>query len=95
MDKCILIFFDDEYQKQLKKLAINNDGFEYTLRNYRDLFLEEITKVETINVSKNCDHCSACFIYNSISDKFESYLNDFCNDIRTKAETLFKKQMLR
>ena len=88
MDKCILVFFDDEYQKQLKERALNNNGFEYTLRNYQDLFLKEIIKVETINAYPNCDYCSDCFIYNSISAKFESYVKDFCDDIRTKAETI-------
>lgn len=44
--------------------------------------------METINASPNCDYCSDCFIYNSISAKFESYVKDFCDDIRTKAETI-------
>ena len=45
--------FDDEYQKQLKERALNNNGFEYTLRNYQELFLKEIIKVETINASNS------------------------------------------
>lgn len=65
MDKCILAFFDDEYQKQLKERALNNNGFEYTLKNYQDLFLKEIIKVETINVSPNCDYCSGTLINTS------------------------------
>lgn len=85
MDKCVIQFFDDEYQKQLKERAINNEGFEYTLRNYRDLFLEDIVKLDDIKLFGNCDHCSKCIIYNSISIDLESYMKDFCNDIRTKS----------
>ena len=88
MDKCVLLFFDDEYQEQLKKRALSNDGFEYTLRNYRDLFLDDLVNLENIKMYSNCDHCSNCFIYNPISVALESYMKDFCNDIRTKSELM-------
>ena len=88
MNRCFLLFFDNEYQKQVKKCAISDDGFEYTLQNYRDLFLKDIAKLEEANISSNCDHCSTCHIYNPISNKFKSYLNEFCNGIRSKSELI-------
>lgn len=88
MNRCLLLFFDNEYQTKLKEQVVSTDGFEYTLRNYRDVFLKDIVKLDNINLSCNCKECSTCFACNPISNKFESYMNDLCEDIKTKTELI-------
>lgn len=88
MNRCFLLFFDNEYQKQLKNKSVDDNGFEYTLEKYRDLFLEDIVKIEKIKIPSNCNYCSSCIFYKPISNKLESYMNDFCNDIHTKEKII-------
>lgn len=80
---CIYCFFSKEYQMELKKKCFGNPKYEETLKEYKELYLSELQKLDSV---RNCNCIDDIKdILNNDKEKIElycNYLDNFLDDIK-------------
>lgn len=84
MERCVLSFFDDSYQREVKERCFGKSKFEDTLAAYRDHFLKEFRNLAKIKTG--CTLCKECFMQSTIQDEYTAFLNDLLADISHKSD---------
>lgn len=87
---CVLSFFDNAYQRELKISCIENVPFEKVIKKYRDTFLNEMDKIVCLDVNRQCRICDDCLLRCELSPDYASFLNEFRNDIITRKDLIKK-----
>lgn len=86
---CIYCFFSKEYQMDLKKKCFGNPKYEETLKEYKELYLSELQKLDYV---RNCNCINDIEnILNYDKEKIElycNYLDNFLDDIKNKTNEI-------
>ena len=78
---CVLSFFDDAFQRELKISCMGDVAFETVIEKYRDKFLDEMDKIAELNVDIQCKNCAECLLCYPLFHDYERFLNEFLSDI--------------
>ena len=86
---CILSFFENKYQMELKKECFGNYPFEKTLKEYKSLFLSKLDSVKEFGVEFNCSKCQkeGCLLKEqdqNVKERVYTYLNTFLFNLKSK-----------
>jgi hypothetical protein len=76
--KCIACFFEDEFQKQLKKKCFGIPRFENKLIRYKELYLESLSQLHSV---KNC----TCEFANN-NPTYISWTDDFLHNLQSNTQ---------
>lgn len=86
---CIYCFFSKENQMELKKKCFGNPKYEETLKEYKELYLSELQKLDYV---RNCNCIDDIEnILNYDKEKIElycNYLDDFLDDIKNNIDEI-------
>lgn len=86
---CIYCFFSKENQMELKKKCFGNSKYEETLKEYKELYLSELQKLDYV---RNCNCIDDIEnILNYDKEKIElycNYLDDFLDDIKNNIQRI-------
>lgn len=88
---CIYCFFSKENQMELKKKCFGNPKYEETLKEYKELYLSELQKLDSV---RNCNCIDDIKdILNNDKEKVELYYNfldDFLDDMKKNIDKVSK-----
>lgn len=88
---CIYCFFSKENQMELKKKCFGNSKYEETLKEYKELYLSELQKLDYV---RNCNCIDDIEnILNYDKEKIElycNYLDDFLDDIKNNIHKIIE-----
>ncbi|MDY6352924.1 MAG: hypothetical protein SPL57_07785 [Lachnospiraceae bacterium] len=73
---CVLSFFDDAFQRELKISCMGDVAFETVIEKYRDKFLDEMDKIAELNVDIQCKNCAECLLRYPLFHDYERFLSD-------------------
>lgn len=86
---CIYCFFSKENQMELEKKCFGNPKYEETLKEYKELYLSELQKLDYVRNCNCIDDIENILNYDKEKRKLcSNYLNNFLDDIKNNIQRI-------